>query len=133
MLMYSVRSGAREASCFWLSSSCFSRAAISSAGATSSTLPTLRLSRPLVLRIRSSAWSQGTLCSRRVILPLTVSDATRLRSVKSAISCSTERTSMSWKFSDSFSPVYLKASRRWRSFSASVSGLTLMLNWLSAW
>ena len=38
--------------------------------------------------------------------PVTVSLATRLRSVKSAISCSTARTSMSWKFSDSFSPLY---------------------------
>ncbi len=55
--------------------------------------------------------------------PVTVSLATRLRSVKSAISCSTARTSMSWKFSDSFSPVnsnsFFFASASW-----GVSGFT---------
>ncbi|MOA53820.1 hypothetical protein D3C78_1773350 [compost metagenome] len=63
------------------------------------------MSSPLVFSTRSSAWSQGTFCRRRVMLPCTVSLATRLRSVKSAINCNTERTSISWKFSDSFSPV----------------------------
>jgi hypothetical protein len=34
----------------------------------------------------------------------TESDVTMLKLVKSAITCSSERTSMFWKFSDSFSP-----------------------------
>ena len=52
----------------------------------------------------SSAWSQGTSFSRSVTLPVTVSLVTTLKFVKSAMTCSSARTSMFWKFSDSFSP-----------------------------
>jgi hypothetical protein len=53
----------------------------------------------------SSAWSHGTSFSRRVMLPVTVSLVMMLRSVKSAITLSTARTSTFWKLSESFSPV----------------------------
>ena len=52
----------------------------------------------------SSAWSQGTSFSRSVTLPVTVSLVTMLKLVKSAMTCSSARTSMLWKFSESFSP-----------------------------
>ena len=52
----------------------------------------------------SSAWSQGTSFRRSVTLPVTVSLVTTLKLVKSAMTCSSARTSMFWKFSDSFSP-----------------------------
>ncbi len=52
----------------------------------------------------SSAWSQGTSLSRSVTLPVTVSEVTMLKLVKSAITCNSERTSMFWKLSVSFSP-----------------------------
>ena len=81
----SVRSGASSEICCRDSSSCFSRACSSAAGPTISTLPISRLSRPLVFIIISSAWSHGTFLRRKVILPATVSLATRLKSVKSAI------------------------------------------------
>ena len=54
----------------------------------------------------SSAWSQGTFCSRRVRLPVTESLTTMFWPLVSASSCSTERTSMSWKFRVRRSPVY---------------------------
>ena len=53
----------------------------------------------------SSAWSHGTSFRRSVTLPVTVSLVTTLKLVKSAMTCSSERISMFWKFSDSFSPV----------------------------
>ena len=53
-----------------LSSCCFSLSASSSRGAISTTLPFLRMSRPLVCRMMSSAWSQGTSFRRSVRLPL---------------------------------------------------------------
>jgi len=79
-------------------------AASSSFGATQITLPDLRSPRPLACRMMSSAWSQGTSFSRSVTLPVTVSLVTTLKFVKSAITCNSARTSMFWKFSDSFSP-----------------------------
>ena len=71
-------------------------------GATSTTSPSRHWPRPLILKISSSACSQGTSSSRSVMLPVTESPATRLKPQKSAINCSAVRTSMSWKFSDSF-------------------------------
>jgi len=44
------------------------------------------------------AWSQGTSLSRRVKLPLTESETTKFRWVKSANTLRAERTSMFWKF-----------------------------------
>ena len=79
--------------------------ASSSRGAIQITLPLLRCRGPCVCRMMSSAWSQGTSFRRSVMLPVTVSLVMMLRSVKSAITCSTARTSMFWKLSDSFSPV----------------------------
>jgi hypothetical protein len=61
---------------------------------------------PLVVRMMSIAWSQGTLSSRRVTLPRTESLTTTLSPLVSASSCSTARTSMSWKFSVRRWPVY---------------------------
>jgi len=94
--------------------SCFSRAfamsssyfAMSVCGATQITLPFWRLASPLARRITSSAWSQGTLTSRRVTLPCTLSAATMLRLDTSASSCSTERTGMSWKLKVTRLPLY---------------------------
>ena len=91
--------------CAWASSASFSRVASSSRGAIQMTLPARRLSRPRVCRMMSSAWSQGTSFRRSVMLPVTVSLVMMLRSVKSAITLSTARTSTFWKLSDSFSPV----------------------------
>ena len=90
---------------FCASSASFSRVASSSRGAIQITLPLRRLSRPRVCRMISSAWSHGTSFSRSVMLPVTVSLVMMLRSVKSAITFSTARTSTFWKLSDSFSPV----------------------------
>ena len=53
----------------------------------------------------SSAWSHGMSFRRSVRLPVTVSLVMMLSPVKSAITCSTARTSMFWKLSDSFSPL----------------------------
>jgi hypothetical protein len=79
----------------------------------------------------SNAWSQGTSLRRSVTAPVTESDVTMLKLVKSAITCNNERTSMFWKFSDSFSPsnpgpcVSLVGSIfTWR---------TSTTNWLSLW
>ena len=47
----------------------------------------------------SSAWSQGTSFRRSVTVPVTVSLVTTLKLVKSAMTCSSARTSMFWKFS----------------------------------
>ena len=52
----------------------------------------------------SSAWSQGTSFRRNVTVPVTVSLVTTLKLVKSAMTCSSARTSMFWKFKLSFSP-----------------------------
>ena len=73
-------------------------------GAISTTLPFLRFDRPLACRMMSSAWSQGTSFRRSVRLPPTVSLVMMFRPVKSAITCSTARTSTFWKLSESFSP-----------------------------
>src|SRR5690349_8045996 len=55
------------------------------------TLPSWRLSRPLARRITSSAWSHGTLTSRRVTLPPTLSATTRFFLDISAMNCSAAR------------------------------------------
>ena len=75
------------------------------------------------------AWSQGTSLRRRVMLPVTVSLVMMLRSVKSAMTLSTERTSTFWKLSESFSPVY------WLRATAAVAliGFTSTTNWVSVW
>ena len=52
----------------------------------------------------SSAWSHGTSFSRSVMVPPTESLVMMLRFVKSAMTCSNERTSTFWKFSDRRSP-----------------------------
>ncbi len=101
----SVTSGSSSSTAFDASSAALSFAATSSAGATVITLPTLRIANALFCIIMSSAWSQGTSFSLNVKLPATVSLATILRPVNSAITCKTERTSTSWKLSDSFSPL----------------------------
>jgi len=95
------------------------------------TLPLRRLSRPRVCRMISSAWSQGTSFSRSVMLPATVSLVMMLRSVKSAMTFSTARTSTFWKLSDSFSPVYLPRTAA-RDGSAD-SGFTSSTNCVSDW
>ena len=87
------------------SSCCFSFNASSSRGAISTTLPFLRMSRPFVCMMMSSAWSQGMSFRRSVRLPVTESLVMMLSPVKSAITCSTARTSTFWKLSDSFSPL----------------------------
>ena len=46
----------------------------------------------------------GHILQAQVTLPVTVSLVTTLKLVKSAITCNSARTSMFWKFSDSFSP-----------------------------
>ena len=71
----------------------------------STTLPFLRMSSPLVCRMMSSAWSQGMSLRRSVSEPCTVSLVMMLSPVKSAITCSTERTSMLWKLNETFSPL----------------------------
>jgi hypothetical protein len=63
----SERSGASCTFCFCASSSTFSRCASSSSGATSMTLPSRRMPKPLVRRMMSSAWSQGTSLRRIAI------------------------------------------------------------------
>eukprot|EP01022_Parablepharisma_sp_SALTPOND_P033114 TRINITY_DN881_c1_g1_i23.p1 TRINITY_DN881_c1_g1~~TRINITY_DN881_c1_g1_i23.p1 ORF type:complete len:1292 (+),score=465.19 TRINITY_DN881_c1_g1_i23:16524-20399(+) len=102
----SACSGSRSAIWAFCSSSCRSRASISSRGATHSTSPWRRISRPLACRIRSSAWSQGTSLRRRLNWPPTVSLAMMLAPVKSASTCSAVRTSMFWTLSESFLPLY---------------------------
>ena len=63
------------------------------------------------------------------MLPVTVSLVMMLRSVKSAITFSTERTSTFWKFSESFSPVYwLRAAT-----AVALRGFTSITNWVSVW
>ena len=52
----------------------------------------------------SSAWSHGTSFRRSVIVPPTESLVMMFRFVKSAMTCSSERTSTFWKFSDRRSP-----------------------------
>jgi hypothetical protein len=100
------------------------------------TLPFWRLSRPLVASTMSSAWSQGTLCRRRVTFPSTVSDTTILRPLTSASSCSTARVSMSWKFSVSRSPLYFLPGLKSVAFSAAwavTTGATSTVNTWSDW
>ncbi|MDT4877568.1 hypothetical protein FQZ97_1131010 [compost metagenome] len=87
------------------SSSIFSLALISSRGAIQRMLPFFRSPRFFACRMTSSAWSQGTSLSRSVSTPETVSEVTTLKPVKSAITCSSARTSTFWKLSVSFSPV----------------------------
>jgi len=94
-----------SAICCRASNASFSLVASSSRGAIQTTLPVLRMSSPFAWRMMSSAWSHGTSFKRNVRFPLTVSLVMMLRLVKSAITCSTARTSMFWKFSESFSPV----------------------------
>ena len=113
------------------SNSSFSLAAISSLGATHNTLPFLRIARPLLRMMMSSTWSQGTFCTRKVRAPVTESEATTLKLVKSAITWSTWRTSMFWKFSDSFSPV--KASFCEVFFGSWFSGRISSTNSVSVW
>ena len=80
----------------------------------------------------SSAWSHGTFCRRSVTRPLTESDTTMFWPLVSASSCSSGRTSMSWKLSVSRSPVKTLslsmtaavARGRWR---------TSTTYWLSVW
>ena len=62
--------GSRSAICACASSASFSRVASSSRGAIHTTLPVLRMSRPLLCRMMSSAWSQGTSFRRSVRLPV---------------------------------------------------------------
>ena len=69
------------------------------------TFPLLRMSRSFDCRMMSSAWSQGMSLSRSVSEPCTVSLVMMLRPVKSAITCSTDRTSMLWKLNETFSPL----------------------------
>ena len=103
--MYSVIISARFSRSMRASSLAFSNAAISVCGATQTTLPLRRLSSDLACNTMSSAWSHGTLTSRRVTLPCTVSAATMLRLDSSAISCSTVRTGTSWKLKVTGRPV----------------------------
>jgi hypothetical protein len=100
----SVRTGSRSETAACASSASFSLAASSSVGAIRTTLPFLRFDRPLACRMMSSAWSHGTSFSRSVRLPPTVSLVMMFSPVKSAITCSTARTSTFWKLSESFSP-----------------------------
>ena len=100
-----MRVCSRSLICCVASSASFSRVASSSRGAIQTTFPVRRLSRPRACRMMSSAWSQGTSFRRRVMFPVTVSLVMMLRSVKSAITLSTARTSTFWKLSESFSPV----------------------------
>ena len=100
-----MRSGSRFSIVAFASNSFFSLALISSFGAIHSTLPFLRMPRFFACMMMSSAWSHGTSFSRSVSAPVTESLVTMLKFVKSAITCSSERTSMFWKLSDSFSPV----------------------------
>ncbi|MNT24520.1 hypothetical protein D3C72_1599960 [compost metagenome] len=73
-------------------------------GATHSTLPLRREASPLASITICRAWSHGTSFSRSVILPCTLSLVMMFRLVKSANTCSSERMSMFWKFSDRRSP-----------------------------
>jgi hypothetical protein len=113
-------------------SSAFSRELISSAGATRITLSLRRIARPLVRSTMSSAWSQGTFCRRSVTLPCTVSATTMFWPDVSASSCSTARTSMSWKLSVSRSPVYSFLSSGTCPLFTSPRR-TSMTYWLSDW
>ena len=104
--MNSERIGESSWTSLCAASSAFSRFASSSVGPMMITLSWRRLSRPLVRSTMSSAWSQGTFCRRRVRLPVTESLTTMFWPLVSASSCSTDRTSMSWKFRVKRSPVY---------------------------
>ncbi len=79
----------------------------------------------------SSAWSQGTSLSRSVTLPVTVSLVTMLKLVKSAMTCSSARTSMFWKFRLSFSPV--KPGPCVTRLGSTATGRTSSTNWRSVW
>jgi hypothetical protein len=79
----------------------------------------------------SSAWSQGTSFRRSVTVPVTVSLVTTLKLVKSAITCSSARTSMFWKFRLSFSPE--KPGPCTSLFGSTFIGRTSSTNWLSVW
>ena len=81
-------------------------AEISEAVPTIITLPYSRVARPLVRRMMSSAWSQGTSCRRRVMLPFTLSETTMFLPLASARICSTARMSMLWKLRLIFWPAY---------------------------
>ena len=80
----------------------------------------------------SSAWSQGMSFSRSVSEPCTVSLVMMLSPVKSAITCSTERTSMLWKLNETFSPLYPPRVPCVRRFGSSCTGLISTMNRLSA-
>ena len=69
----------------------------------------------------SRAWSQGTSFKRKVTLPVTVSLVTTLKLVKSAITCSSARTSMFWKLGESLR----RATRAWTSLPGRPSGPAL--------
>ncbi len=81
----------------------------------------------------SSAWSHGTSFSRSVRLPWTVSLVMILRSVKSAITLRTLRTSTFWKLSDSFSPRYPPRVPCTSLFGSYWTGATSTTNWVSLW
>ena len=106
-------------------------AASSSFGAIHSTLPFLRTPRPLLCRMMSSAWSQGTSFRRSVTVPVTVSLVTTLKLVKSAITCSSARTSMFWKFR--LQLLALKPGPCVSLFGSTFTGRTSSTNWLSVW
>ncbi|CSB92351.1 Uncharacterised protein [Vibrio cholerae] len=61
------------------SSACFSRKSSSSFGAIKITLPSTRLSSPLTCRIMSNTCCQGTPSKRKVRLPTTESETTKLK------------------------------------------------------
>ena len=64
-------------------------------------------------------------------VPVTLSLVTTLKLVKSAMTCSSARTSMFWKFRLSFSP--LKPGPCTSLFGSTFIGRTSSTNWLSVW
>ncbi len=95
------------------------------------TLSCLRLSRPLVRRTMSRAWSHGTCCSRNVMLPFTESLTTMFWPLASARICRTARVSMSWKFMSRGSPTYTGLSSA--ATTALWGGCTSTTYWSSDW
>jgi hypothetical protein len=81
----------------------------------------------------SSAWSHGTSFRRSVRLPPTVSLVMMLSPVKSAMTCSTARTSTFWKLSESFSPEYPGVEPCTSLFGSSLTGFTSTMNCVSVW
>ena len=77
-LMISDESSPISFSSFCFSSCCFSRRSNSSFGATRMTLPSTRLSNPFTCKIMSSTCCQGTPSKRKVKLPSTESETTKL-------------------------------------------------------